>query len=115
MDHATHDGTAMDDAVPPRQAPRRAAISGLLTLLLLVNLATSLYQLPLNRVVERRLCHDYYGEHDPSVIDPDGDITENLCKINDVQKGLAWTQGAMDTAWIVGGQYHSCLLLFSTG
>ncbi|KAI2616789.1 major facilitator superfamily transporter [Hypoxylon sp. NC1633] len=95
-----------DAEVPIQTVPRRArpksAIVALLALLLLVNLTTSLYQLPLNRVVERRLCRVYYGTHDPSVIDPDGNINEKLCKIGEVQKSLAWVMGIMDSLWIVG-------------
>ncbi|OHE95015.1 major facilitator superfamily transporter [Colletotrichum orchidophilum] len=82
--------------------PRRAGIWALLALVLLVNLAASLYQLPLSRVIERRLCREYYAVTDPSVIDRDGSVAEGLCKIDHVQQGLAWIQGTMDTAWIVG-------------
>ncbi|KAI1371964.1 major facilitator superfamily transporter [Hypoxylon crocopeplum] len=97
-----------DDVDAPIRAARRRphpklAILALLALLLLVNLATSLYQLPLNRVIERRLCREYYGTHDPSVIDPDGNVDEKLCKkIGSIQQSLAWTIGIMDTLWIVG-------------
>ncbi|KAK4230346.1 major facilitator superfamily domain-containing protein [Podospora fimiseda] len=62
----------------------------------------SLYQLPLNRVIERRLCRDFYAATDPSVFGPDGEVSEELCKIDVVQKELGWIQGAMETAWIVG-------------
>ncbi|KAK7956575.1 MFS general substrate transporter [Apiospora aurea] len=82
--------------------PRRAVISALLILLLLVNFAQSLSSLPLNRVIERRLCREYYTEHDKSRIGHDGAVPEELCKVNEVQRGLAWIQGAVDTGWIVG-------------
>ncbi|KAI0377186.1 major facilitator superfamily transporter [Hypomontagnella monticulosa] len=85
-----------------RRAPKRLAIVALLTLLLLVNLATSLYQLPLNRVIERRLCREYYATHDPSVIDDDGNIEEVLCKMSPIPQRLAWIVGIMETLWIVG-------------
>lgn len=98
QNHADYHGAY--EAQRPR--PKRATIGALLALLLLVNLSTSLYQLPLNRVIERRLCHDYYNENDPSSISPGGSIPEHLCKIDHVQQGLAWIQGAMDTAWIAG-------------
>ncbi|KAH8904656.1 hypothetical protein BR93DRAFT_882495 [Coniochaeta sp. PMI_546] len=62
----------------------------------------SLYQLPLNRVIERRLCREYYAAQDPTVFDPYGEVSEDLCKIDVVQSELAWIQGAMETAWIVG-------------
>lgn len=88
-----------------RRRPRlRLTIAPLLALILLVNLSASLYQLPLNRIIERRLCQDYYGIHDPSAISDDGNIDEKLCKIDDVQKSLAWIVGIMETLWIVGGE-----------
>lgn len=82
--------------------PPKSAIAALLTLLLLVNLAASLYQLPLNLVIERRLCLAHYRQHDPSQIGKDGSIEETLCKIDGVQIGLGWIQGTMDTIWVVG-------------
>lgn len=90
----------------PRSRPgpfesKRALVS-LLSLVLLVNLSMSLYQLPLNRVIERRLCRDFYTATDPSVFGPDGEVSEDLCKIDRIQKELAWIQGVMETAWIVG-------------
>jgi hypothetical protein len=63
----------------------------------------SVYQLPLNRVIERRLCREYYAEHGPAVMNPGGDVDEQLCKVDVVQRELAWIQGAMETAWIIGG------------
>lgn len=85
-----------------RQKTPTSTIAALLGLLLLVNLAASLYQLPLNRVIERRLCHEYYAENDPAVIQPDGTILEELCKVDLVQQGLGRIQGTMDTLWVVG-------------
>ena len=76
----------------------------LLALMLLVNLSMSLYQLPLNKVIERRLCREYYSPKDPRLYPSDGEIEEKLCKIDEVQKGLAGTIGIMETAWIFGGE-----------
>ncbi|KAK1847401.1 major facilitator superfamily transporter [Colletotrichum chrysophilum] len=98
-EHVASDGHALPQA--PRKS-RKAGIGALLALVLLVNLAASLYQLPLNRVVERRLCREHYLAADPSVIDRDGSVDETLCKIDSVQQRLAWIQGTMETAWIVG-------------
>lgn len=82
---------------------RKSAIAALLALLLLVNLAASLYQLPLNLVIERRLCLEHYRQHDPSQIGRDGSIDEQLCmELDGVQQGLGWIQGMMDTLWVVG-------------
>lgn len=101
-----HGGDPWTEQDRPRlRPPPRSAITALLSLLLLVNLAASLYQLPLNRVIERRLCQEYYAEHDPAVIQPDGSIREELCKIDFVQQGLGWIQGTMDTLWVVGGEH----------
>lgn len=89
--------------VPLRPRVSRRGIASLLGLVLLVNLSMSLYQLPLNRVVERRLCREYYASRDPTGFRPDGEVDEELCKVDAVQRELAWIQGAMETAWIVGG------------
>lgn len=103
----SHNNEHLDDtainAVLRTRKPAKSAIAALLSVLL-VNLAASLYQLPLNRVVERRLCLEFYNQHDPSKIRPDGSIEESLCKaVNSVQQGLGRIQGAMDTIWIIGG------------
>jgi hypothetical protein len=83
----------------PRQLERRR-IWPLLTLLLLVNLSTVLYTLPLNRVIELRLCQDYYARSNPPHAAP---IPEKLCKIDDIQRQLAWLQGIMETTLVVCG------------
>ncbi|KAL0932444.1 major facilitator superfamily transporter [Colletotrichum truncatum] len=95
---------AHDDRANPEplRRSRKAGIGALLAMMLLVNLAASLYQLPLNRVVERRLCREHYLSTDPSVIDGHGNVDESLCKVDGVQQRLAWIQGTMETAWIVG-------------
>ena len=88
-----------------RTTSRSRGIGPFLVLVALVNLSWSLYQLPLIRVIERRLCREYYLEHDPDLIGPGGDVEEHLCKINEVQQGLGWIQGTMETTWILGGMY----------
>ncbi|OTA65987.1 major facilitator superfamily transporter [Hypoxylon sp. EC38] len=86
-----------------RRHPRqKLAILALLGLILLTSLAESLYRLPLNRVIERRLCREYYRTHDPSVIPSDGTIDEKYCKLDTIQKSLAWYVGIMETLWIAG-------------
>ncbi|KAK3937026.1 major facilitator superfamily domain-containing protein [Diplogelasinospora grovesii] len=87
---------------PPKAPPPKTVIRALLGLLVLVNLSWSLYQLPLNRVIERRLCAEYYLSHDPRVIGGDGSVPEELCKVDEIQQGLGKLQGGMETAWIVG-------------
>ncbi|KAH6878266.1 major facilitator superfamily domain-containing protein [Alternaria rosae] len=80
---------------------RKRAIWPLVLLLLLVQLSSVLYTLPLNRVIELRLCKEFYQKHDVSVILPDGSIPELLCKIKDVQRKLAWLQGSMETMNVI--------------
>lgn len=87
-----------------RTAPAKATIGSLLALLLLVNLATSLYSLPLNRVIERRLCREHYQQHSPPGTDRGGSVPEELCKTDAVQQDLAWILGAMETIAIVAGE-----------
>jgi hypothetical protein len=81
----------------PPPAPRRA-IRPLLLLVALVNLAWSLYQLPVSRVVE-----SHYAARDPSALRPDGSVPEDLCKIDEVQRQLGGIQGIMEMSWVAGG------------
>ncbi|KAK3900419.1 hypothetical protein C8A05DRAFT_17270 [Staphylotrichum tortipilum] len=86
---------------PPHPAPRRA-VRPLLALVALVNLAWSLYQLPVSRVVESRLCREHYAAHNPSVVGPGGEVPEGLCKVDEVQKGLGRVLGGMEVGWVAG-------------
>ncbi|VUC31593.1 unnamed protein product [Clonostachys rosea] len=95
--------------------PRTRGIRSVLLLLLLVNLAMSLYQLPLNRVIERRLCRDYYSSTDPVKLQPDGSVDESLCKIPEVQQSLGSIQGVMETTWIVGGKLKDFTMTIPLG
>ncbi|KAI1077288.1 hypothetical protein F5B20DRAFT_593088 [Whalleya microplaca] len=72
----------------------------LITLLFLAlyNLALRLLNLPLNRVIELRYCNAHFLEHDPSVINPDGQIDEQLCKIDPIQQKLAWLEAFIGTS-----------------
>ncbi|KAF2856680.1 hypothetical protein T440DRAFT_5780 [Plenodomus tracheiphilus IPT5] len=83
------------------KAPANHSIWPLICLLILVHLASVLYSLPLNRVIELRLCQQHYEHNDPSLIQPNGFIPEKLCKINDIQRQLAWLQGIMETTLVV--------------
>jgi hypothetical protein len=89
---------------PTRFKSRR--IWPLLTLLLLVNLSTVMYTLPLNRVIELRLCQEHYGLDKP--------VLEKMCKIDEIQRKLAWLQGIMETTLVVcgtcGNREHDCIV-----
>ncbi|KAL8382278.1 hypothetical protein RB595_006190 [Gaeumannomyces hyphopodioides] len=104
---ASRDNRGADEG--GRQSPilsRVQVLTRLLSILLSVNLAMSLYQLPLNRVIERRLCNDHYykkGASKPGMVPVGGgDVAEDLCKIDEVQQDLARIQQIMDIAWILG-------------
>ncbi|KAI1412741.1 major facilitator superfamily transporter [Hypoxylon sp. FL1857] len=99
---AMHGGASVPSPEARRNPRSKLAILALLALILLTGLSASLYQLPLNRVIERRLCREYYRTHDPSAIYSDGNIDEKLCKLDAIQKSLAWYVGIMETLWIVG-------------
>jgi hypothetical protein len=94
--------TSSMNAANQHQARR---IWPLLVLLILVNLSTVLYTLPLNRVIELRLCQEHYALSDPR---HDGPIPERLCKIDEIQRQLAWLQGIMETTLVVCG---TCVIL----
>ncbi|QKD60683.2 uncharacterized protein FOBCDRAFT_253526 [Fusarium oxysporum Fo47] len=88
--------TRQPSPLPARPGSRKrvAPIISVLTLCLFVNLSMSLYQLPSNRLIERRLCVDYYLQNDPSQIQPGGSVDEKLCKIREIEKDLV---GSFDT------------------
>ncbi|KAI0114551.1 major facilitator superfamily transporter [Hypoxylon sp. NC0597] len=99
--------TTRDGASVPlpesRRLPRpKLAIVALLALILLTSLSESLYRLPLNRVIEKRLCREYYRTHGPSITHNGGTIDEKYCKLDAIQQSLAWYVGIMETLWIVG-------------
>ncbi|KAI1305051.1 major facilitator superfamily domain-containing protein [Xylaria venustula] len=88
------DGTRDFTRSRSRRLPSRYAIWLVLFLLLLVNLTNGITNIPLNRLLERRLCRAYYNT--------DHDVDEKLCKVDSVQQDLAWIMGSFETLWIVG-------------
>ncbi|KAH7195692.1 hypothetical protein DER44DRAFT_814375 [Fusarium oxysporum] len=94
----------------PGSRKRVAPIISVLTLCLFVNLSMSLYQLPSNRLIERRLCVDYYRQNDPSQIQPGGSVDEKLCKIREIEKDLVGSFDALlSTKAIMAGPVLSVL------
>ncbi|KAI1261976.1 major facilitator superfamily domain-containing protein [Xylariaceae sp. FL1019] len=84
--------------------PSHTAVYLVMVLLLLVNLTTGITNIPLNRLLERRLCRQFYSS--------DNEIDEDLCKIDQVQKTLAWIMGGFDTLWTVGDSVTTIPLTF---
>ncbi|KAJ2984040.1 hypothetical protein NUW58_g6147 [Xylaria curta] len=81
----------------------RYAIWPILFLLLLINLTNGISNIPLNRLLERRLCRAYY--------ESDHDVDETLCKVDSVQQDLAWIMGGFETLWIVGEDFTTTIPL----
>src|ERR1700759_2639664 len=96
------------DSIMPLRPSRRRISSTVVALIMIVafqHYAARIMSLPLNRVIESRYCLDYYGGHDPSVILPGGDVPEELCKVDEVQKKLAWLHGSIETLHVFCGKY----------
>ena len=58
---------------------------------------------PFHRMLELGVCRDYYKSVDPKVIAPDGDIAENLCKLNEIQTRLARLKSVAGAIGILPG------------
>ena len=117
--------TLLPGVIEPEHEPRSPSpalvrrspnsIRPLIALLILVHLSAVLYTLPLNRVIEFRLCEDYYRHHDPELIPGYGAIPEKLCKVDEVQRRLAWLQGVMETTLVVCGAHPQSYLTSMLG
>ncbi len=93
-------GPALDDSRGVMRSSGRRSPSPIwlvLFLLLLVNLTNGISNIPLNRLLERRLCRAYYGS--------DRDVDEKLCKVVPVQQDLAYIMGSFETLWVAGGEF----------
>lgn len=107
MSNTGHETLYPPDVLPitPARPPSihsKRRIWPLIVLLILVHLANVLYTLPLNRVVELRICQTHYSLQNPE---------EKLCKIDEVQRQLAWIQGIMETVLVVCGMFISLTLI----
>ncbi|KAI1283337.1 major facilitator superfamily domain-containing protein [Xylaria sp. FL0933] len=68
---------------------------------LLATLGHWLNNVPLTRLLELNLCRAYYLAHDPSFVDPDGNVEERFCKLDSVQESLAFYLGLLSTLELV--------------
>jgi hypothetical protein len=66
------------------------------------------------RMLELGLCREYYHKTDPSVIQPGGGISEDLCKNSVIQSELAEVRGLFEpsrsSSWI-----HTCSSIWRPG
>lgn len=70
---------------------------------ILQNVGQNFIARPLNRLIELAICREYYQRHDPTVIEPDGNITERFCKLQEVQTRLAVLNGAISMSALTVG------------
>lgn len=80
-------------------------ILALLTFLTIQSAASTIMNLPLNRVIELGYCRDYYQEHNPSLIGPGGEVEEGLCKVTEVQQNLAKLYGGINAFHVLCGEW----------
>lgn len=80
----------------------------LFALMAVISLSVRLLNLPLNRIIELRCCNDFYRQHDRSLFDSHGNIPERFCKIDEVQKKLAWLGSLIDISLVVCGESSLC-------
>lgn len=62
-------------------------------LLFMSELFELLLVVPKIRLLEAKICRNYYDSNDPSVYNPDGSIPELMCKIPEIQARLAHIKG----------------------
>ncbi|KAH7115880.1 MFS transporter-like protein, partial [Dendryphion nanum] len=92
------------NSYPPIQdsAPRKQRKPWVLLIVLafflitIIDIGAFLAEAPKTRVYEANLCVRYYQERDPSKIQPDGTVKEELCKEDAIQSKMAMIFGWQD-------------------
>lgn len=59
-------------------------------IILVMNVAFYSRAAPVLRLVESSVCREYFSIHDPSVIGSNGNVPEQMCKVDYIQKKVAW-------------------------
>jgi hypothetical protein len=65
------------------------------TVLVLFAFADLLKYVSTIRLLELGLCREYYLENDPSLVDDNGNVSEDVCKLPEIQQSLAHLRGYM--------------------
>lgn len=83
-DQELHPDAGLEDAAPnhPEPKPRARVLVLLGFTMFCMALCGTLVLVPLSRLAENLLCHQYYGTTEP--------IEEKRCKVDEVQTKLAW-------------------------
>ncbi|KAI4710268.1 hypothetical protein J4E89_004719 [Alternaria sp. Ai002NY15] len=87
------------DFLPPHKSTKKPWVLLVVLIFIIVavvDVGAYLAEPPLTRLFEENLCLKYYREQDPSVIDGEGNIPEQLCKVDVVQQRLATIFGWQD-------------------
>ncbi|KAI9818780.1 MAG: hypothetical protein M1827_007600 [Pycnora praestabilis] len=67
----------------------------------LINLGNQLTLVPFIRFLELGVCREYYVHNDPSVVGPDGDVAERLCKNAPMQTKVAYLFGTVTLLTVI--------------
>src|SRR5690606_23884856 len=79
--------------IPDTRAPLAIRAYFPAVLLFMSELFELLLVVPKIRLLEAKICRNYYDLNDPSAYDPDGTVPEILCKIPEIQARLAHIKG----------------------
>lgn len=63
--------------------------------IIVVDVPSFMSEGPRLRMLELAVCRNFYADHDPSVIDDNGNVIESLCKTPDIQSSLAKMRGIL--------------------
>lgn len=103
---SAYEGPTMDVQTPGAKRSWRATNARWLcaAIVLVLNLAFYAKAGPTLRLVELAVCREYYAEHDPGKIRPDGGVDESECKLDGIQSKVAWLFMADELLHFVCGE-----------
>jgi hypothetical protein len=52
-------------------------------------------------LIEQALCRDYYAQHDPGLLGPDGRVPEAMCKTEQLQSRVAFVAATLDFSTLI--------------
>jgi hypothetical protein len=81
--------------VLPKKSRRRLVIT-LVAIMLTFEIGGQMIPGPMVRIIEAIVCDDYWRAHDASRLPPSGHVTEQLCKIEEVQAEVTTVKGYKD-------------------
>lgn len=73
------------------------------TFIVVLNMPLCMGEAARLRMFEMSLCRDYYAIHDPSRIEYDGHVAEQLCKLQPIQSSLARMRGFINMLEAIPG------------